>query len=494
MDEQSHSLVPKKAQQAIEKVISEKSSFLRLARLELSDADVQDIDWSRLDFVKNLDLSGNALRTFPTKIVFQIPRLQELSIYKNQISEIPPRIMPFWRELHTLLISDNNLKSIPADFCRGRHLRVLDLSSNKFTSIPAALGASKSLEQCNLAGNLLTSEEKRKVEAGLMEYLQELPEMGLLGLGNLLNEETGDDKVSISCCEGVVVKHLHKFIVNREPLFRSRKVIGDGQFTLMAWEMVIQFLYSGSVRITEEKLWEELAELVLHHRIESMISGIEQAREEAALQKPEEEGEGEEKEGGEGEGEGDAAVPEKKEEEFQEVFLEDFNSLSGHLRYCLEEELFCDFEIECADGETIRCIFAVLANRTDHFQAMSRNICRENCEKRVVMKDFSSSTMKSILEFAYLGTVGQVYEVELVSLLEAANFMQIQELILETQSLLGENLSLQNAAFLLTLSDFLTQNLLFSLSLEYLKTNWHAVARKDFNQLPSHLQTKVCRG
>ncbi len=79
-----------------------------------------------------------------------------------------------------------------------------------------------------------------------------------------------------------MTRELHKCVVAREPLFAATALasssatleVGDGQFSVALWNVVLQFLYNGSVVLTRPEL-ESLQKLLRVHRIECLVELVE---------------------------------------------------------------------------------------------------------------------------------------------------------------------------------------------------------------------------
>lgn len=155
----------------------------------------------RFPNLTQLDLSKNAIRQLPARLTTDLPRLQQLSVLYNQLTDdsiafarnkhvkalnlqgnnltrIPAstrqnrRLTSFWmgnnplktfdrnpfkglRHLTDLNLYNAGLVSLPDRISRLRHLNVLDLYYNKLTELPKSIGRLRRLEQLALAHNQL---------------------------------------------------------------------------------------------------------------------------------------------------------------------------------------------------------------------------------------------------------------------------------------------------------------------------------------------------
>ncbi len=417
--------LPAAARDRVASVLAKKSFNLSLARMGLTDDHLLLIDWSALDFVGALDLSGNRITRLPHKLVESMSQLQELSLYKNQIEEIPRGVMLFFRSLDTLLLSDNRLKSLPADFGKLAKLRVLSLSSNRFSGIPIQLAQCRALERVDMDDNQLSDSFKKHL-TNLGDFLKTLPTVGMCGFGTLLSQSsTCDDLLTIDTLQGLVERPVHRCIVQREPLFRcASSIVGDGRFSAAAWDMVVSFLYTAVVRSSSKEEFEELAALVHHHKLESLLHLVE--REQA-----------ERKESG-------------SHDDTLLTVLEDSLALAGHVEHLLVDEEG-GFEVVGSDGVAVRAHEAVLEARLGHFRAMLGSKWREAVERRVSV-EWDSATTRSLLEWVYCDTIGLIYECDLVNVMQAARFLAIDDLSLELQTAIADNLDATNAQFVYELA------------------------------------------
>jgi hypothetical protein len=409
----------------LERCVAKKSNMLSLARQGLSDAQLLAVDWTMLSHVTSLDLSGNNLTRIPLKLAEQMIQLEELTLYKNQIEEIPSGVLIYFRNLHTLLLQDNKLRALPSDFSRMAKMRVVSLSSNRFAHIPLQLAQCRALEHVEMEDNQL-SESCKKQLPNLLALLQGMPAVGMFGLGGLLaNSATGDLTLTFATTSGPITRLAHRHLVEREPLFRSASSLGDGQFSAAAWDAVLGFLYVGVAKTTSKAEFEEVAALVKHHKIESMLHVVE--REEAQRT--------------------ESGVPVEKD---AVAILDDSPALGLHLQHLLT----CGggaFEIVCSDGEVVRAHEYVLEARLDHFRSMLQGKWREGSERRVEV-GFDAPTVRSVLEWVYCDSIGFIYECDLVATLGAARFFAIDDLSVELQTAIADNLDSSNAQYVCELA------------------------------------------
>lgn len=129
------------------------------------------------DSTTALDLHNKNLRAIP-ETVFQHSQLQILLLSQNQLNTLPTQINKL-TNLQTLDLSSNhNLNSLPDEIGALGSLESLFLGGNPLSNLPKEIGALKNLQRLNLSGTALSSLRK---EIGTLTNLQ------MLDLGYNLN-------------------------------------------------------------------------------------------------------------------------------------------------------------------------------------------------------------------------------------------------------------------------------------------------------------------
>lgn len=85
-------------------------------------------DLSKLRFLEGLVISNNEIKSLP-KFIGELVNLTNLILWSNKIGVIPPELGNLKR-LETLYLNDNNIQSIPDEIYSLRQLNDLDLSQN----------------------------------------------------------------------------------------------------------------------------------------------------------------------------------------------------------------------------------------------------------------------------------------------------------------------------------------------------------------------------
>ncbi len=132
--------------------------------------------FSLADSLEILNLSGNQLATLPAhldrlhrlEVIFcsdnrftilpevlgRCPRLQMVGFKANKIHTLPAAALP--QALRWLILTDNDLRSLPPEIGRCQYLQKLMLAGNQLTELPDTLASCTRLELLRVAANCLT--------------------------------------------------------------------------------------------------------------------------------------------------------------------------------------------------------------------------------------------------------------------------------------------------------------------------------------------------
>ncbi|KAF9199690.1 Ras suppressor protein 1 [Podila verticillata] len=133
-------------------------------------------------FLVSLNLSDNLITTLSgsdgsdesATIGANFPKLNELQISGNKLTEIPVWMPKAFPALQSLNASRNKITALdPVSFTG---LQFLDLSSNDIGSLPPLLGNVRTIKSLNLDGNLFRVPRRQVMEQGteaIMEYLRD---------------------------------------------------------------------------------------------------------------------------------------------------------------------------------------------------------------------------------------------------------------------------------------------------------------------------------
>ena len=132
--------------------------------------------------------------------------------------------------------------------------------------------------------------------------------------------------------------------------------------------------------------------------------------------------------------------------------MKEYVKMAAEYGVLLDTKRLADFTIVAA-GKPIQCHQAVLASRCPFFNAMLGSGMVDAVNREIVVDNFSTETMQSVLKFVYTGTVGDVSEGDVTDILAAADFFLLEGLV----NMLGErmrvNLSLDNVWATLVFAD-----------------------------------------
>uniref|UniRef100_A0A182IS19 Disease resistance R13L4/SHOC-2-like LRR domain-containing protein n=1 Tax=Anopheles atroparvus TaxID=41427 RepID=A0A182IS19_ANOAO len=131
--------------------------LVRLQQLTLNNNRLTELpnDIVNLRNLHKLDLSKNDLKLLPP-VMGELRKLECLYVQHNDIDELPDFTgCEALKELH---ISNNFIKTLPADFCENLpQLKVLDLRDNKIERLPDEIALLASLTRLDLSNNTISS-------------------------------------------------------------------------------------------------------------------------------------------------------------------------------------------------------------------------------------------------------------------------------------------------------------------------------------------------
>ncbi|RDL33288.1 L protein [Venustampulla echinocandica] len=147
---------------------------------------------AHFDALEMLDLSSNPSLSQLPKDISRLHKLK-IAFFSNCSFTVFPKELAQCRSLEMVAFKENRMTTIP-EFAFPRKLRWLILTNNEITSLPASIGECHRLQKCMLAGNRLTNLPTemaycRKLGllrlssnklAELPEWLFELPELSFL--------------------------------------------------------------------------------------------------------------------------------------------------------------------------------------------------------------------------------------------------------------------------------------------------------------------------
>lgn len=163
------------------KIVSFPTKLYRFAHtlydLDLSNNHISELPSSitSLQVLNRLDVSYNKIRCLPETLT-QITTLTHLLLSYNELGAGIPDVVGRLSNLQTLALSHCGLTVVEADKIRAlAKLEVLDISNNNIGSIPAELGLCEKIKSLNIDGNLFKVPRPTVIAKGtasVMEYLR----------------------------------------------------------------------------------------------------------------------------------------------------------------------------------------------------------------------------------------------------------------------------------------------------------------------------------
>lgn len=140
----------------------EQEQFL-LEKLQLSSV-------ADLSMLTKLNLPACNLTSLPSELPQIIPSLSILFCPKNKFKELPA-VIGQCPELQMVSFKDNGMETIHPDALQAQ-MRWLILTGNQIKSIPETIGRCKKLQKFMLSGNSLTTLPKAISELGNLELIR----------------------------------------------------------------------------------------------------------------------------------------------------------------------------------------------------------------------------------------------------------------------------------------------------------------------------------
>lgn len=107
----------------------------------------------RLHRLKVIFLNNNQFETVP-EVLAQCPKLEMIGFKSNRINHLPANALP--PQTRWLILTDNQLETLPAAIGSLKNLQKLMLAGNRLTTLPPEMAACQNLELIRLAANQLT--------------------------------------------------------------------------------------------------------------------------------------------------------------------------------------------------------------------------------------------------------------------------------------------------------------------------------------------------
>ncbi len=187
--------------------------------LDLSGNELASLpdDLPRLHKLRVLFCSDNAFTRLP-EVLGRCEQLEMIGFKSNRIQEVPGASLPSM--LRWLILTNNNLESVPDELGRCARLQKLMLAGNRLSSLPQALGNCSRLELLRIAANQLEA---------FPEWIGSLPRLSWLAYaGN-------------PCCQQ-----------------RERVLLNDSPIRTIAWQELElqQQLGAGASGVIHRAVWQ----------------------------------------------------------------------------------------------------------------------------------------------------------------------------------------------------------------------------------------------
>eukprot|EP01038_Epipyxis_sp_PR26KG_P009130 gene9130-12314_t len=152
-----------------------KRAEIREANLKNERLRMQEIKLLGYDV---LDLSVQEMRFIPPKLYdnqeaqLKLSYVVNADFSHNLLDYLPPENFLYWMaETRRLKLSQNRLKTMPADFSHMVSLEILELDTNKLESIPDGFVRLSALQRLDLSNNLLQELPPSLGECSMLKYL-----------------------------------------------------------------------------------------------------------------------------------------------------------------------------------------------------------------------------------------------------------------------------------------------------------------------------------
>lgn len=148
----------------------------------LEELDVRALSPADRGAVTRLIARRNRLRTLPTELATDFPRLQDVTLRENHIEEFPMVLCSTsMQQLAKLSLAQNRIGMVPDMIGALVHLQVLSLAGNRLRALPEAIGELRQLRSLDVQRNQLTElPEAIGQLAGLRELLLQRNQLSAL--------------------------------------------------------------------------------------------------------------------------------------------------------------------------------------------------------------------------------------------------------------------------------------------------------------------------
>ncbi|KAJ5074879.1 hypothetical protein M0811_07922 [Anaeramoeba ignava] len=145
-----------------------------------------------------------------------------------------------------------------------------------------------------------------------------------------------------------------------------------------------------------------------------------------------------------------------------------------------EKESYFDFEIICEQNKiSFKTHKSILSSRSQYFKYLFKSKMKEYQENKMILKDFSSSILSSILSYLYSGKIEFNSENAIQILLFSSKYL-IDELIETSSNFIKNNFQFENIVDILKLSESMNLNQLLDSSYRFISENFEKFIKTPF--------------
>ncbi|KAJ5075338.1 pep-cterm sorting domain-containing protein [Anaeramoeba ignava] len=163
-----------------------------------------------------------------------------------------------------------------------------------------------------------------------------------------------------------------------------------------------------------------------------------------------------------------------------EKLSNDLENLFQNQNQTENEESYFDFEIICEQNQTsFKTHKSILSSRSHYFKSLFHSKMKEYQENKLILQDFSSSVLSSILNYLYSGKIEINLENSVEILIFSSKYL-IDELIEISLNFIKNNLQFETIVDVLKLSESMNFNELFDSSYQLILDNFNKFIKTPF--------------
>ncbi|CAF0835232.1 unnamed protein product [Brachionus calyciflorus] len=156
-----------------------------------------------------------------------------------------------------------------------------------------------------------------------------------------------------------------------------------------------------------------------------------------------------------------------------------YNFAFKKIESMFEDGKLCDVRLLCNNGTLeIRAHRVVLSSISDYFYAMFTSNLAESYKTDIEINDIDGETLKILIDYIYTGKI-DLNDTNIFSILNAANFLQLENVVKHGCDFLSNNLNISNCVSIYRFSDQESLTYLKSISFKYLLDNFEKLASNN---------------